>query len=386
MKNVVADIEETSEQEILAIFSDASKLVGVCNQVRERVKVHPSQSNFRVAAVFIIEHTVTDDANDAKTQTSFVCGSNAEQGFIGGAICAERATLCRLRFYENAKILKVIVTTDSEHAIAPGGLCREFLMSAAVPETPVVAGNATGSKIVECLLGELWPFPYVYRYCVRCNLVDRAQEFSWKVLNTPDSLTIADISVSVSSDIAPSTETANSATSSANTTASSNPSSEKIENIQLQDERYAYLVSVMNAAKAVNHRDNFDDIHPIRLSAAVLFSDGHIETAWQWKALEYGCTVDPICQLLNVLKQYPEKMKETQAEEVVPRTIVMVDQFHICHAPFAAGRSVLIEHGFGAVEMFVHTTEGKLMRTTVKDLFPTSESFGANLSHDDFHN
>ena len=51
-----------------------------------------------------------------------VVGSNAEQGYIGGAICAERAALCSLRFIESPIIRRIAVVTDSDTPISPGNL------------------------------------------------------------------------------------------------------------------------------------------------------------------------------------------------------------------------------------------------------------------------
>lgn len=366
MKHFVEDIENTSEEDIQKVYESSQRLVEICNLVRERIEVHPSQSNFRVAAVFVVQHKITNEQNEKTTRISFVCGSNAEQGYIGGAICAERATLCRLRFYDDAKIMKVIVTTDSEHAIAPGGLCREFLMSATSPDTPVIAGNAQSTKIVECLLGELWPYPYVYRYCLRCDLMKCAEEFSWKSLNNQD-VAFNDTSLESGTDL------------------------QKLTVVNLNDAKNHSLAELIAAAKSVNYNDGCDHIHPLRMSGAVLFSDGHIETSWQWKALEYGCTSDPVCQLLTTMKKYtsPQQSDLVENSEInekaVVQCLVMLDQFGVCHAPFAAARSLLIEHGFQDVQILVHSSEGKLVVSSVKELFPTSEEFGANISHDDFH-
>ena len=125
LNNVVQDIESYTSEQVQELMEQDQNLVDLLNSMRLRIKVHPSQSNFRVVALFIVQHTVVKiESGDSPQRLSFVCGSNAEQGYIGGAICAERATLCRLRFYENVKILKVVITTDSEHPISPGALCK----------------------------------------------------------------------------------------------------------------------------------------------------------------------------------------------------------------------------------------------------------------------
>lgn len=72
-----------------------------------------------------------------------------------GAICAERAALTRLPFYENPIVKKAVVVTDCIYPVAPGALCREFLMSQCHPDTPVVIGSAVGDPMVSCALGEV---------------------------------------------------------------------------------------------------------------------------------------------------------------------------------------------------------------------------------------
>ena len=54
-----------------------------CNQRRLSL-TRPSQSLFRVYTIFIV---------DTETGVQIIEGANCEQGFIGGAICAERVTL-----------------------------------------------------------------------------------------------------------------------------------------------------------------------------------------------------------------------------------------------------------------------------------------------------
>jgi hypothetical protein len=121
------------------------------------------------------------------------------------------------------------------------------------------------------------------------------------------------------------------------------------------------------------------------MSGAIIFSNERIINSWQLKALEYGCTVDPIVQLIGRMKQYPLEVKEKSEENVIPLMIVMIDQFSVCHAPFAAARTLLVELGFGEVNVLLHNSDGELVIVKVKDLYPvTTGLVGNNLSHDDF--
>ena len=41
-----------------------------------------------------------------------------------------------------------------------------------------------------------------------------------------------------------------------------------------------------------------DALFPLKMGAGVLFSDGSIEVTWQYKGLEYGCTLDAVSQVI----------------------------------------------------------------------------------------
>ena len=137
-------------------------LVALAN--RQRLKLHeaPSQSLFRVVALFYISF-----GPSASRQQGVVEGYNAEQSYIGGAICAERAALTQLRKYEEPEIHEVVITTDSREAISPGILCREYLTTSAQPETVIILGNSDGSILSDFKLREIHPFPYLYRTYTR---------------------------------------------------------------------------------------------------------------------------------------------------------------------------------------------------------------------------
>lgn len=96
----------------------------------------------------------------------------------------------------------------------------------------------------------------------------------------------------------------------------------------------------------VNNKDNRDNHHPIRYSAAILFNDKTHAVSWMKKGLEYGTTLDPVSQLAHVA--------ESQADSIKPVLLVQVDQFGICHAPFGGARAFLNEYGHGSIQVIVH--------------------------------
>jgi hypothetical protein len=83
-----------------------------------------------------------------------------------------------MRRYKSPKILKIVITTDSEIPISSGCLCREFLLSYCDLETPSIMSDASGTHIYECSIGSLYPSPYVYRHCQRPEIEPFAEAFA----------------------------------------------------------------------------------------------------------------------------------------------------------------------------------------------------------------
>lgn len=69
--------------------------------------------------------------------------------------------------------------------------------------------------------------------------------------------------------------------------------------------------------------------------------------------------------------------------EVVPTILLQVDQFGVCHAPYAMARSILTEHNYGHVLCVVHDTFGEVATHEAASLVP-APSGDFPLTHDDF--
>eukprot|EP01038_Epipyxis_sp_PR26KG_P013721 gene13721-18406_t len=106
---------------IETLLANDSLAVDKANELRIELFSSPQQSNFRVIALFVLKHYSRDEKEN-KQKYSLVVGTNAEQGYIGGSICAERAALCKLRFIPDVEIVEVVVVTDSDFPIYPGPL------------------------------------------------------------------------------------------------------------------------------------------------------------------------------------------------------------------------------------------------------------------------
>jgi hypothetical protein len=62
----------------------------------------------------------------------------------------------------------------------------------------------------------------------------------------------------------------------------------------------------------------------------------------------------------------------------MPKMLVMTDQFGVAHAPFAQARSLLTEHGYGELQIIVHSFNDDLSAAeavivTANDLAPQPE-------------
>ena len=280
-----------------------------------------------------------------------VFGANYEGGpHIGVCCCAERCALGVLRLRErrgqSIKLRCCYIATDSAVCITPGALCREFLHSIAgdnlrvvlAADTPqtvadltaLVATNASdadpstpkayhvlpeagnGSAGDEGLqimaLGTLWPLASVY------SLLDASQQLTLGASLEP---------------------------SIAATLAESLP---------------AELVAAHAIAVAATSRDDRDALHRMRYAAVAVDAVGAvIATSHQRKAVEYGCTPDPVCNLIALVET-------VEAGATPVAHILLVDQFGVCHAPWSAARALLSEHGgLDAVKCWAHVvSEGEL--------------------------
>ena len=80
------------------------------------------------------------------------------------------------------------------------------------------------------------------------------------------------------------------------------------------------------------------------------------------------------------VSSYDDARERTDSK---PKLLLMVDQFGVCHAPFASARSLLTEHGYQDILCVVHDSSGKLSTHKASSLVP-APSGDYPLTHDDF--
>lgn len=393
----------------------------------------PSQSSFRVLALLFFESdtaignttTATGNAIQAIPQLppwvaqrtsdgkrSFVVGTNDEPGYMGGAICAERAAMVQLRFLRTFTITRIVISTDSVDPISPGMLCREFLaghgknvswdvpvLSAGCPHATLSArdepssqdnvqdnqndfgrGNGNGKNnnnesvtttdasheevpILRTTIRELYPFPSPYTRLSATESVSLGETYCNNANHHAEKQFLK---------------------------------SQRKDDVDVNDDKTTTEQHLLGLAIA-EAKQNVSNLHPIQFGAAAILHDGKIVTTHQSSALEYGCTLDAVSQMASHFFQ--KRRGGGEAEKRIsnttgtgtgtarPRLIVQADQYGIAHAPFAPARAFLSERGFGDCMILLHDTalcddddvfnidKWRLRTVPVIDLAPTAPSW-----------
>lgn len=224
---------------------------------------------------------------------------------IRGAICAERAALCRFQKEEGdrgARVVRVVCVTDHELPIFPGPLCREFLTSCCAGDTEIIAsGSRAPVALASKPLAELFPWPSLYKQKGQKEAVELGNALAAVV--TPPA-----------------------------------------------EPNWAQAYAA--AAEEAKRQEHQKAVYPICFAAAASLPDGRVIVAQELKGIEYGCTVDAVSLLMT------ELLRAAKATPGGEFCIVQVDQFGVAHAPFAAARSLMIEHGLGHVLYRLHNPDG----------------------------
>ncbi|KAG7370948.1 serine/threonine protein kinase [Nitzschia inconspicua] len=366
--------------------------VFLSHQYRLGLTSSPSQSSFRVLALLFYEEIDSDkditssskplahlppwikkevpsvryengsNGRNSRKRT-FIVGTNDEPGYIGGAICAERSAMVQLRFLPSFRITKLVIATDSVQPIACGMLCREFL-----------AGHTSVPWDLEVISTAC--------QCSRCGLRDE-ELFLQKTACTDehDEHSIPTLCTTIAELYPyPSPYTRLTAAQSLALGERYNESIKSSDDLTgLQETTKRLLELAIIEAKA-----NISEIHPIQFGAAAMLEDESIVTSHQSSALEYGCTLDAVSQLVPHFKD----------EDLRPIMLVQADQFGIAHAPFAPARSFLSEHGFQDCMILLHETPSlenvadnfdrwKLKEVCVSDLAPNAPDWKTTTDKDD---
>ncbi len=381
---VIPDKVQVMEDQQQALSAEDWDDAYLAHQYRLSLPSSPSQSNFRVLALLFYEELTDTDGSSMSHlppwikqevgNRNFIVGTNDEPGYMGGAICAERAAMVQLRFVPKFKLTKVVIATDCETVpISPGMLCREFLAGHgdSVPWDLTVI--STGSQCLRCkrkdtdVFGNL-PTSRGIRKNEEglddekpCSCIDGHADHSIATLRT----TIAGLYPF------PSPYTRLKAPQSVALGTRYSQSSFRTRDSDSLDATAKRLIemAISEAKQSVSNEAESEN-HPIHFGAAVLFKDQSISTIHQSSALEYGCTLDAVSQLVPCIRENPSP----------PVLIVQADQYGVAHSPFAPARAYLSEHGYDGCLVLVHDTglddvtcldQWDLKKVRVDELAPT---------------
>merc|ERR1712151_713127 len=73
-------------------------------------------------------------------------------------------------------------------------------------------------------------------------------------------------------------------------------------------------------------------------------------------AVEYPCSIDSVARL-------SVHLEEQRDQGDAAKLLLVCDAWGVLHAPFAVGRSYLLEHGFGDVAMMLHDAASGRLRS-----------------------
>lgn len=286
---------------------DDDHWVRQAHRVRDERARRPSQSKFRVVAVVVYER--------GDGTVSHVIGHNDEAACLKNSICAERAAfvqLCMLPQSACSRVTAVYIASDAAEPITPGALCREFMMSSPLTSTDTRIVMEGGGRRLDLLLAGLYPHasPYI-------RLTAEEQAAAGRRLGPA------------------------------------------VRPFPAAHEQQAWEGAVAAAQRDAR------PLHAIGYGACVVFEDGSDARAWQWKALEYSCSLDAVCLLAPALAARRDGGVE-------PRVLCLADQHGVCHAPHATARAILVEHGYGDVRVLVHDSDGHAHTPTAAELLPTA--------------
>lgn len=124
---------------------EPEKLVALALEARN--KAYVPYSNFHVGAALI--------ADNGRIYT----GCNVENASYGAAICAERTAIVKAISDGAKSIVALAVSSDSNRATMPCGICRQVISEFCSPNTPLYLSDRNGK--FECFrFEEILPFAF----------------------------------------------------------------------------------------------------------------------------------------------------------------------------------------------------------------------------------
>lgn len=277
----------------------------------------PRHSNFRVVCLILYR---------LGGQLRAEIGANSEVVSLAGGCCAERCAIAKLvtRFGGRTPlegVERLVLVSDAPSCVLPGYACRELLSEHLDSDVPITcAWYDSQAKIVgvpgrrpqlrRTSVRALQPHPCAYRHVARGELATFAEQLAAKCAAVP------------------------------------------------ADARSLFEKTLQTAQEVTDaHRR----VHPAQYAAGALFHSGELRACSAAPAIEFPCSIDAVARL-------SVHLEERQQRGDLPKLLMVCDRWGVLHAPFAVGRSYLLEHGFSDVDMLVHDDAGELCTLKCSDL------------------
>jgi len=268
------------------------------------------------------------------------------------SLCAERSALTQLRMLPFSKIMGLYIVSDLiGQKLTPGMVCREFLCEFLESDTPIylaslshqlkmnVNDNVNGLNGTHSTNGidveneyqfthrlttlqQLYPHPSLFVHIRGSSMIEFVESLVKK--------------------------------------------SEKIEHFNgLSDQQiklYKEIIKQHKSERCV--RLSSIKLSPVRLCAGVLFDDGSSATTSQNLLCEFAHSLDCVVKLMYLIE-------DKYYQNVNVSTIIICDQFGLCHSPSASARAHLFESGFinyQNCKFIFHNINGKINLVNLSEL------------------
>ncbi|EGV61868.1 cytidine deaminase [Yamadazyma tenuis] len=129
-------------EELPLTEAEVIKLKQLCLEARSLS--YSPYSKFRVGCTLVT------------SEGEFISGANIENASYGGSICAERSTICKAVNERKYKFKVIAISSDSQEAISPCGICRQFIREFG-KEIPILMFGQEGNTHELMNLEELLP-------------------------------------------------------------------------------------------------------------------------------------------------------------------------------------------------------------------------------------
>jgi len=263
-------------------------------------QLDPPKHSGRSTVALVVYHAATGSFRAEVATATEVVGL---AGGVDAGCCAIARLLTRRAGHTPLDCVdRVVVAVSALKELLPGYQCRQMLAEQLADEVQVICAWQEGARprAKAITVAELWPHPCAYRHLGR----DEVAVFAGSLASLCE---------------APFTGESDSARRN--------------------------LYEGTKEAAMTEYCD--DEVHPVRYAAGVLFETGVSEVCAAVPAADHTVSIEAVARLSFAL----EARRRSGNRALL---LLVSDQWGVLHAPFAVGRSYLVERGFGDLLTAVH--------------------------------